>query len=50
MTELLGLQVMTKIAKVYDGVIVAGEVGTAEITATTSNGKTAKVYCNSNRR
>lgn len=31
-----------KIAKVYDGVIVAGEVGTAEITATTSNGKTAK--------
>ncbi len=42
MTELLGLQVMKKIAKVYDGVIVAGEVGTAEITATTSNGKTAK--------
>ena len=32
----------TKIAQVYDGVIVAGEVGTAEITATTSNGKTAK--------
>ncbi len=32
----------TDIAKVYDGVIVAGEVGTAEITATTSNGKTAK--------
>ena len=31
-----------KIAKVYDGVIVAGEVGTAEITAATSNGKTAK--------
>ena len=31
-----------KVAKVYDGVIVAGEVGTAEITATTSNGKTAK--------
>lgn len=30
-----------KIAKVYDGVIVAGEVGTAEITAATSNGKTA---------
>ena len=32
----------TKIAQVYDGVIVAGEVGTAEITAATSNGKTAK--------
>ena len=31
-----------KIAKVYDGVIVAGNVGTAEITVTTSNGKTAK--------
>lgn len=31
-----------KIAKVYDGVIVAGEVGTAEITAKTSNNKTAK--------
>lgn len=31
-----------KIAKVLDGVIVAGEVGTAEITAATSNGKTAK--------
>jgi len=31
----------TKIAQVYDGVIVAGEVGTAEITAATSNGKTA---------
>ena len=32
----------TKIAQVYDGVIVADEVGTAEITAATSNGKTAK--------
>ena len=32
----------TKIAQVYDGVIVAGEVGTAEITASTSNGKTTK--------
>lgn len=32
----------TKVAKVYDGVIVAGEVGTAEITAETINGKQAK--------
>lgn len=31
----------TKVAQVYDGVIVAGEVGTAQITATTSNDKTA---------
>lgn len=31
-----------KVAKVYDGVVVAGDVGTAEITAAASNGKTAK--------
>ncbi len=31
----------TKVAEVYDGVIVAGEVGTAQITAETLNGKTA---------
>ena len=36
MTELIGLQSDEKIAKVYDGVIVAGNVGTAEITVTTS--------------
>ena len=34
----------TKIAQVYDGVIVAGEVGTAEITAATSNGRRAEVF------
>lgn len=32
----------TNVAKVFDGVVVAGEVGEATITASTSNGKTAQ--------